>query len=110
MSILAKKLKYPEHVGNTPLKDYLMLCRISYLGLNYAPRGEQQNSEARKSTFQCLRQSGKKNPNKNTTHLQKHHLPVNFLPETPHCDSNRGIQSSELTSSRREKMHVLNTF
>lgn len=36
-------------------------------------------------------------------HLQKHHLPVNFPPETPHCDSNPGIQSLELISRRQEK-------
>lgn len=43
-------------------------------------------------------------------HLQKHHLPVNFPPETPHCDSNPGIQSLELISRRQEKMHVLYAF
>lgn len=31
-----------------------------------------------------------------------HHLPVNFPPETPHCDSNPGIQSLELISRRKK--------
>lgn len=35
-----------------------------------------------------------------------HHLPVNFLPETPHCDSNPGIQSLELISRREKNTRV----
>lgn len=54
----------------------------------------------------CSKVSGSLEKN----HLQKHLLPVNFLPETPHCDSNPGIQSLELISRRGEKMHGLNAF